>query len=76
MINSFLYFTLVMILCKAVARVIFAPYNERWRLINFSTDKAIKVTHAVYVSILLIGLTAILSMWLKKPVILWSLSDS
>lgn len=61
LINSFLYFTLIMILCKAVARVIFAPYNERWRLISYSTDKAIKVTHAVYISILLIGVTA----WLE-----------
>ena len=61
LINSFLYFTLIMILCKAVARVIFAPYNERWRLISYSTDKAIKVTHAIYVSILLIGVTA----WLE-----------
>ncbi|MDY4842244.1 MAG: mechanosensitive ion channel [Alphaproteobacteria bacterium] len=66
LINSFLYFTLVMILCKAVARVIFAPYNERWRLISFSTDKAIKVTHAVYVSILLIGLTAYLEYVAEK----------
>ena len=61
LINSFLYFTLIIILCKAVARVIFAPYNERWRLISYSTDKAIKVTHAIYVSILLIGVTA----WLE-----------
>ena len=65
-INSFLYFTLVMILCKAVGRVIFAPYNERWRLINFSNEKALKVTHAVYFSILIIGITSFLSYIAEK----------
>lgn len=64
--NAFLYFVLIMILCKAVARVIFAPYNERWRLVNVSTDKAKKVTQAIYFSILLIGVTSYLEVVAKK----------
>ncbi len=59
-LNAFLYFALYVILVRAVARVIFAPYNEKWRLVNVSTPKAKSVTQALYTSIMLIGVTAYL----------------
>lgn len=59
-LNAFLYFSLFVILIRAVARVIFAPYNEKWRLVNVTTPKAISVTKALYMSILLIGIAAYL----------------
>ena len=59
-LNAFLYFSLFVILIRAVARVIFAPYNEKWRLVNVSTPKAISVTKALYMSIVLIGIASYL----------------
>lgn len=64
--NSFLYYALVMILCKAVARVIFAPYNERWRLVNVSNEKARKVTQAIYYGILFVGIATYLEYVARK----------
>ncbi|MBQ8436867.1 MAG: hypothetical protein IJX20_04375 [Alphaproteobacteria bacterium] len=59
-LNAFLYFALYVILIRAVARVVFAPYNEKWRLVNVSTTKAISVTRALYSSIMLIGIISYL----------------
>lgn len=59
-INSFLYYLLYVILARAVARVTFAPYNEKWRLINVDTPKAVSLVHALYLSIILIGLISLL----------------
>ncbi len=59
-LNAFLYFALYVILIRAIARVIFAPYNEKWRLINVSTPKAKSVIRALYTSITLIGIMAYL----------------
>ena len=39
-LNSALFYLLYVILAKAIARVTFAPYNEKWRLMNVSTPKA------------------------------------
>ena len=55
-VNSFLFYALVMILARAVARVVLAPYNPAWRLVNFSDEKARHVAKAFYYSILLIGI--------------------
>ena len=59
-INSFLYYLLYVILARAVARVTFAPYNEKWRLINVDTPKAVSLVHALYLSIILIGIVSLL----------------
>ena len=58
---NFLYYSLFVIMGKALCRVVFTPYNERWRLINVSTDKAKRVTKALYISVFLIGVLAFLS---------------
>ncbi len=58
---NFLYYSLFVIMGKAICRVIFTPYNERWRLINISTDKSKRVTGALYISVFLIGVLAFLS---------------
>ena len=65
-LNAFLYFALYVILIRAVARVIFAPYNEKWRLVNVSTPKAKSVTQALYASIMLIGFVAYLEYVAQK----------
>lgn len=59
-INSFLYYLLYVILARAIARVTFAPYNEKWRLINVETPKAISLVHSLYLSIVLIGVASLL----------------
>ena len=59
-LSSFLTYLLGVILARAVARVTFAPYNEKWRLINVPTPKAIGIVHALYLSIVLIGAVSLL----------------
>lgn len=58
---SFLYYSLFVILGRAISRVIFAPYNERWRLVNVENEKALRVTHALYFSVLVIGISSFLT---------------
>ena len=65
-LNAFLYFSLYVILVRAVARVIFAPYNEKWRLVNVSTPKAKSVTQALYASIMIVGFVAYLEYVAQK----------
>lgn len=55
-LNAFLFYTLLVILARAISRVIFAPYNEKWRLINVDTDKAKRMTSALYLSVFLLGI--------------------
>ena len=43
-INSFLFYTLLVVLARAISRVCFAPYNGKWRLINVDTEKAKRMT--------------------------------
>ncbi len=59
-LNSTLFYLLYVILARAIARVTFAPYNEKWRLINVSTPKAIGIVKALYLSIVLIGVISLL----------------
>lgn len=60
-LNSFLYYSLYVIMGNAVSRVIFAPYNEKWRLVNVDNYKAKRITKALYLSVSLIGLMAFLT---------------
>ncbi len=59
-LNSFLYYSLYVIIGRAFARVTLAPYNEKWRLVNVSTEKAKKLTSVLYFFITMIGLCAFL----------------
>lgn len=47
-VGTFLYFLLYILLGRAIARVTFAPYNEKWRLINVSNEKALRLTKTFY----------------------------
>ncbi|MBE6445621.1 MAG: mechanosensitive ion channel family protein [Alphaproteobacteria bacterium] len=55
-----LYYSLCVIVGRATSRVIFTPYNEKWRLINISTNQAKRVTGALYASIFLVGVISFL----------------
>lgn len=57
---SFLFYSLVVILARAISRVIFTPYNEKWRLINVDNEKALRTTRALYFSVTLIGIASFL----------------
>lgn len=59
-LNSTLFYFLYVILARAIARVTFAPHNEKWRLLNVSTPKAIEIVKALYLSIILIGTISLL----------------
>ena len=59
-LNTTLYYLLYIILAKAIARVTFAPYNDKWRLINVPTAKSIAIVKALYLSITLIGIISLL----------------
>lgn len=59
-LSSFLYYSLYVILARAFSRVTFAPYNERWRLVNVNTEKAKRITTALYFSAAIIGLVSFL----------------
>lgn len=59
-LNSSLFYLLYIIMSRALARVTFAPWNEKWRLVNVSTPKAIGLVKALYLSILLIGISSLL----------------
>ena len=55
-IGSFLFFSLYVLLGRAIARVVFAPYNEKWRLVNVNNEKALSLASAFYGMIYSIGL--------------------
>ena len=57
-LNAFLYFSLYVIIIRALARVTFAPFNEKWRLVSITTDKAKKLTSVFYFFITVIGFCA------------------
>ena len=59
-LNSFLFYLLIIFLTKAFTRVIFAPYNSRWRLVNIETPLAKKITQTLYIAIVSIGTCAFL----------------
>lgn len=57
---SVLYYSLSVFLANAVIRVVFAPYNSMWRLINMDDSKAKRVTKAFYFSFSVIGISSFL----------------
>lgn len=57
---SGLYYSLYIFLSNAAIRVVFAPYNPKWRLINMETEKAKRITKAFYLSFFMIGVCAML----------------
>ena len=59
-LHSALYYLLYIIIGRATCRVVFTPYNEKWRLINMPTDKAKRMTKAIYFTIFMVGIFAYL----------------
>ncbi len=57
---SALYYSLYIFLSNAAIRVVFAPYNPKWRLVNMETEKAKRLTKAFYFSFFVIGICAML----------------
>ena len=55
-----LFYMLYVFLVKGFARVVFAPYNERWRLLRIDTPRAKRLTNAFYFTIIIIGITSFL----------------
>ncbi len=53
---SLLYYLLYIIIGRASCRVVFTPYNEKWRLLHMSTDKAKRMTGAIYFTIAMFGI--------------------
>lgn len=60
LLKSFLYYSLYVVMGRAVSRVIFAPYNEKWRLVNVDNSKAKRLTSAFYFSVTMIGIMSFL----------------
>lgn len=54
-VANLLWYSLLMILSRAAARVVLAPWNGRWRLFNISDERAEKVFSGITMSILLLG---------------------
>ena len=57
---SLLYYSLYVVFASAFSRVTFAPYNEKWRLVNVGNEKARRITKALYFSAYAIGLASFL----------------
>ncbi len=57
---SVLYYTLCIFLANAVVRVVFAPYNGMWRLVNMDDSKAKRITSAFYFSFFVCGISGML----------------
>ncbi len=59
-LSSVLYYTLYIFLADTVIRVVFAPYNGMWRLVNMDDTKARKITSAFYFSFFVVGVSNML----------------
>ena len=59
-LKSLLYYLLYIIMGRASFRVVFTPYNEKWRLIKMETEKAKRMIRAIYATIELTGIFAFL----------------
>ena len=55
-LSSALYYSLYIFLSNAATRVVFTPYNPKWRLIAMDDVKAKSITKAFYLSFFLIGI--------------------
>lgn len=60
-LNITLFYLLLIFVTKALTRVVFAPYNPYWRLVNMETQKAKKITHLLYWAIISVCLCSMLS---------------
>ena len=59
-LSSILYYALYIFLANAAVRVVFAPYNPMWRLVNMEDAKAKRMTAAFYFSSFVIGVSSFL----------------
>ncbi len=59
-LNSLFFYSLYIVLGRALTRVTLTPYNERWRLVNISTPKAKKLKSVLYFFIVMISFCAFL----------------
>lgn len=57
---SALYYLLYIIIGRATCRVVFTPFNEKWRLLKMPTDRAKRMTRAIYFTIAVFGVFAYL----------------
>ncbi|MCQ2741072.1 MAG: mechanosensitive ion channel, partial [Alphaproteobacteria bacterium] len=55
---SLLYYLLYIIIGRASFRVFLTPYNEKWRLIQMSSEKAKRMIRAIYITIAVTGIFA------------------
>ncbi len=54
-VANVLWYSLIMILARALSRVVLAPWNGRWRLFSISDARAEKVFSGITLSIILLG---------------------
>lgn len=59
-LSSALYYVLYIFLANAVVRVVFAPYNGMWRLVNMDDAKAKRLAAAFYFSFFVVGVSSML----------------
>ena len=55
---NILYYALYITLIRAIARVILAPWNGKWRLFNLTDEKAERIFRATTLSIYLLGIAS------------------
>ncbi len=61
LLSSFVYYSLLVFLANAIVRVIFAPYNPKWRLVRMEDNKAKHIAKIFYFSFVLVGVLSMLS---------------
>ena len=54
-LSNGLYYLLYIIIGRASFRVVLTPYNEKWRLVKLTTDKARKIIRVIYFTIAFVG---------------------
>lgn len=59
-LSSTILYTLFILLANSAIRVVFAPYNPKWRLINIDDNKAKSLTKTFYFAFTIIGLANLL----------------
>ncbi len=60
-LNSALFYLLLIFVTKALTRVVFTPYHPRWRLVDMETPKAKKTTNILYLAIISICICSFFS---------------
>ncbi len=59
-LNIVLIWLLYIVLGRAIALVVLAPFKEKWRPLNLSNRKAIKIWHAINLSMLMVAVPTVL----------------